>query len=33
MPRYSFYLQDGFKEDHALELVDDSAAVGEALWS
>jgi hypothetical protein len=31
MPRYSFYLQDGFREDHALELVDDSAAVEEAL--
>jgi hypothetical protein len=31
MPRYSFHLQNGFEEDHALDLADDSAAVEEAL--
>jgi len=31
MPRYSFHLQDGFVEDHAIDLEDDAAAVQEAL--
>jgi hypothetical protein len=31
MPRYSFHLQDGFVEDHAIDLEDDTAAVQEAL--
>lgn len=31
MPKYSFHLQDGFAEDHALELPDDNAAIEEGL--
>jgi hypothetical protein len=31
MPTYSFHLQDGPPEDHALELADDSAAIEEGL--
>jgi hypothetical protein len=31
MPRYSFHIQDGFAEDHALELADDAAAIDEGL--
>lgn len=31
MPRYSFHIEDGFAEDHALELADDSAAIDEGL--
>lgn len=31
MPRYSFHIEDGFAEDHALELPDDSAAINEGL--
>lgn len=31
MPRYSFHIENGFAEDHALELGDDSAAIDEGL--
>jgi hypothetical protein len=31
MPRYSFHIENGFAEDHALELANDSAAIDEGL--
>jgi hypothetical protein len=31
MPKYNFHLQDGFAEDHAVDLPNDSAAVEEGL--
>ncbi len=31
MARYDFHLRDGGSEDHAIDLRDDAAAVGEGL--